>query len=108
VPAPLLAIPRILLLGRTAKESRRFLNVPEAILGLRSRFPGVRVEYAEMMDMTPEEQMHTLATTSVLITTVGSASFRLIYLPDGATTILMGAPVVRLPPSFHHLPWELS
>ena len=63
---------------------------------LRQRFPEARVIVRDMMQLSPDEQMHELARTSVLITTAGSASFRLVYLPDGAAVVLVGAPEVRV------------
>eukprot|EP00892_Ulva_mutabilis_P000921 jgi/Ulvmu1/1082/UM105_0041.1 len=38
-----------------------------------------------------------LARTTVLISTIGSRSFRLVYLPDGAQMIIVSPPCWRLP-----------
>lgn len=96
VPAPQLpGPPRVVVLGRSEKESRRFIDAAATVAALRSAFPDAQVEYVELMEASPEEQVQLLARTSVLVTTVGSASFRLLFLPDGASVVLVGAPLVR-------------
>jgi hypothetical protein len=39
-----------------------------------------------------EEQTEILSKTTVLVTSIGSRSFRMVYLPDGAQVILVGPP----------------
>jgi hypothetical protein len=51
---------------------------------LRERFPHVDVDIVQMRDLSPPEQLDELARTSVLISNLGSKSFRLVMLPDGA------------------------
>jgi hypothetical protein len=85
---------RITILGKSEQETRQFLEVDKAIAALTKSFLEVEVTYVEMMDMPPSKQAKILSETSVLITAVGSASFRLLLLPDGAAVVLVGAPLV--------------
>ena len=87
--------PRVVVLGRSEKESRRFIDAAATVAALQRALPEAAVEYVELMEASPEEQMALLSRTSVLVTTVGSASFRLLFLPDGAAVVLVGAPLVR-------------
>lgn len=62
---------------------------------------GVRVEYTQISKLPLERQLALLSKATVLISNIGSRSFRLIYLPNGATTILIGPPEcapLRTPP----------
>lgn len=42
-----------------------------------------------------EQQIELLSRTTVLISTIGSRSFRLVFLPDGAQSIIVGPPEWR-------------
>ena len=42
-----------------------------------------------------KEQIELLARTTVLVSTIGSRSFRLVYLPDGAQMVIVGPPLWR-------------
>ena len=44
-----------------------------------------------------KEQIELLSRTTVLVSTIGSRSFRLIYLPDGAQMIIVSPPVWQKP-----------
>ena len=50
-----------------------------------------------------QHQLELISRATVLVSNIGSRSFRLIYLPNGATTILVGPPECT-PPRFVSLP----
>ena len=53
---------------------------------------GVRIEHVEISVLPLAEQLELISQATVLVSNIGSRSFRLIYLPNGATTILVGPP----------------
>ena len=53
---------------------------------------GVRMEHVQISKYPLEEQLKLLSQATVVVSNIGSRSFRLIYLPNGATTILVGPP----------------
>lgn len=83
---------KVLFGDKPLDDKRRILNIPETMQHLRKHFPGVEFKSLIMSSLEAEEQLKELSTTTVFITPIGSSSFRLIYLPEGAHTILVGAP----------------
>jgi len=82
---------RVLILARSSADKRTILNVPTLVDALRARFAGrVDVRSSKLRYLSARAQLRHLASVSVLITTVGSASFRMLYLPAGAHVILVG------------------
>ena len=51
---------------------------------LRKRFPDVYVDLVLMRELATQRQLEILASASVLVSTVGSKSFRMAFLQDGA------------------------
>jgi Glycosyltransferase 61 len=80
--------PRIVILGGNPKSShperRQIINKDQLIPALRTRFSGVDIDVVEMRDLSVPQQLAELSRTSVLVSPLGSKSFRLVMLPDGA------------------------
>jgi hypothetical protein len=77
----------ITILARDVKVERRgILNLDEISAALTDAFPdaSVEVHWMKRDSLSPSEQLDVLARTTVLVSNIGSASFRMIYLPDGA------------------------
>lgn len=53
---------------------------------------GVRMEHVQISTYTLQEQLELMSRATVVISSIGSRSFRLMYLPNGATMILIGPP----------------
>lgn len=85
----------IVLLDRDATDKRRISNVRAVAYALRTAFPDASVAAVNMRSRSVAEQLAELAATTVFVTTVGSASFRLILLPDSALVVLIGPPELR-------------
>ena len=58
---------------------------------------GVCMEHVQISTYPLKEQLQLLSQATVMVSNIGSRSFRLIYLPNGASTILVG------PPEYHPL-----
>ena len=96
IPAALLAPQRVTILVNSPDEPRGMPNIEQILPALRAQHPHVDFKLEPMKERDAMEQMRVLAATSVLVTNVGSRSFRLVYLPDGAHVILVGAPEVDI------------
>ena len=74
-------------------DKRRLLIGPSVVRAVQRQYPGADVEVHNAMNEEPDAQLQWLSRTSILVTNIGSASFRLLYLPDGAQvrleTVLM-------------------
>lgn len=67
------------------KEDKRRMLISEPVLrAVRERYPDADIEVHDAMAEKPDVQLRWLGRTTILITNIGSASFRLLYLPDGA------------------------
>ena len=53
------------------------------------QYPQLKVEYQVGVLQALRTQMEWLSRTSILVTNIGSVSFRMIYLPDGAQVGLL-------------------
>ena len=87
VPAPLQPTQQVTIFGSNAaavEESRRLLNDEELAAELRRALPAANVTVVEIADLAVDEQIAVLARTTLLISMLGSKSFRLAFLPDGA------------------------
>jgi Glycosyltransferase 61 len=80
--------PRIVIFGGNPKSShperRQILNEKELVPALRTRFSAVDIDVVAMRDLSVRQQLAELSRTTVLISPLGSKSFRLVMLPDGA------------------------
>jgi hypothetical protein len=56
----------------------------ELAAAARRHFPGAHVHALSLIYLSPLEQMAILSRTTVLVSNIGSRSFRMIFLPDGA------------------------
>ena len=66
-------------------SERQRLFIGQDVLDLiGNRFPDIDLEMHDVMRESAAAQMAWLARTSILITNIGSPSYRLMYLPDGA------------------------
>jgi Glycosyltransferase 61 len=65
-------------------EARLIVNEDDIAAAMRTRFPDVEVVLLSMRDLTPEQQLQELSTATVMISTLGSKSFRMVLMPDGA------------------------
>lgn len=83
--------PSVLFIDKSPREKRRVLNVRQVAAELQHLFPGSRVSVDTMRYTKPEEQLRTLSETAVLVANIGSASFRLLFLPDDAHVVLVGS-----------------
>eukprot|EP00892_Ulva_mutabilis_P006235 jgi/Ulvmu1/3984/UM183_0003.1 len=85
--------PFVLILDGQPRDKRHFTNADVVIPKLQKAFPGVRMEHVIISAHPLEEQLERyLSKATVVVSSIGSRSFRLIYLPNGATTILVGPP----------------
>ena len=55
-----------------------------------------------------KEQIELLARTTVLVSTIGSRSFRLVYLPDGAQMIIVSPPLWQQPDGSGSFPFPFD
>ena len=80
--------PRVVFLGgnplTAPPERRQIVNERALIATTRARFPHAEVVVSEMRDLTPRQQLAELARTTVLVSPLGSKSFRMVLMPDGA------------------------
>eukprot|EP00892_Ulva_mutabilis_P012457 jgi/Ulvmu1/9584/UM054_0014.1 len=92
--------PFVLFLDGKPREKRHLTNAGAIIPTLKKKFPGVRMEHVQISEYSLQKQLELLSQATVVISNIGSRSFRLIYLPNGATTILVGPPEFQyqLPP----------
>lgn len=58
---------------------------------LQVQYPQIQVEFQEAAEQALRTQLQWLSRTSILVTNIGSASFRMIYLPDGAQVRMLPA-----------------
>lgn len=68
------------------------LNIDEVAANLTAMYPTAEVKVIRFRDLPLAEQIKWLARAKVLITTQASSSFGLVFLPKGATCIMVGAP----------------
>jgi len=79
--------------GPNASADRRMiLNIDEISANLTVMYPAAEVRAIRFRDLTLDEQVRWLSRASVFITTQASSSFGLVFLPKGATCIMIGAP----------------
>jgi hypothetical protein len=87
---------RIAILDKTNGDKRRLTNVDSVVSDLRREFPEMDVNPMLFLSMNATRNLQVIADTDILITNVGSPSFRLLHLQDGARVILVGAPSVGI------------
>jgi Glycosyltransferase 61 len=80
--------PRVVILGGNpasgVPDVRQILNERALVASLRVRLPGVDIDVVEMGDLSVAQQLEEISRTTVLVSTLGSKSFRMVMLPDGA------------------------
>lgn len=75
-----------------AADRRMILDIEALATDLTALYPGVRASAVRFRDLPWVQQLQQLAQADVFITTQGSSAFRLVFLPPGATCIMIGAP----------------
>eukprot|EP00892_Ulva_mutabilis_P006239 jgi/Ulvmu1/3988/UM183_0007.1 len=102
--------PFVLFLDGKPTDKRHLTNADDLIPKLQQKFPGVRMEHVQISDYPLEKQLDYLSKATVVVTNIGSRSFRLIYLPNGASVILVGPPeyAIKLPPRKQGSPWTVE
>ena len=90
VPAARRGTLRIGFIVKKARDRRRML-VPRGVVdAIRARYPEATIEWHVGQDEPLDTQIAWLARTDILVGNIGSPSFRLVYLPDGAQAIVAG------------------
>ena len=87
--------PRVLIIEKPVLEPRRFANTGSVLPALQARFPNVEFLPMFLEDLSARDQLKMLSETTILVSTSGSASMRLIYLPTGAHAIITSYPIVK-------------
>ena len=95
-PASSLSPAQVTILQAAPHEPRQLTGMADKVAQLEQLLPGVQVVLSEMTGLDPKEQLSILANTTVLVSTVGSRGFRLVLLPSGAQTIIIGAPEAKI------------
>ena len=71
------------------------MNTAAVLPALKARFPNVEFLPMFLEKLSARDQLKILSETTILISTSGSASMRLIYLPTGAHAIITSFPIVE-------------
>lgn len=87
---------RITILDKTLGDKRRIINVGEITASLRHKFPNMIIKPMLFLAMNATRNLQTIVDTDILITNVGSPSFRLLHLQDNARVIMVGAPSIKV------------
>lgn len=90
-------------------DRRQIINIKEVEEHLKKALPAIRVESIKFVPMPWAEQLKKLSETTVFITTQGSAAFRFVFLPPGASVIFLSHPVditPGAPPTTSVLPFH--
>lgn len=77
---------------QAAADRRMIIAIDDLADSIAQSLKGVEVRVARFRDMEWPEQLRLLSKARVFITTQGSSAFRLVFLPKGATCIIIGAP----------------
>ena len=83
--------------GEYSQTLRLIKDLTTRIVQQWCMLAGVRMEHVQISTYPLKEQLQLLSQATVMVSNIGSRSFRLIYLPNGASTILVG------PPEYHPL-----
>eukprot|EP00667_Euglena_gracilis_P010088 EG_transcript_10261 len=75
---------------KAATDRRRIQNVEAVVASLRNA-TNCTVLSVSFEDLSPRQQLEVMGRTTVFITTQGSSAFRLVFLPVGAHTIMIGS-----------------
>eukprot|EP00878_Enallax_costatus_P032541 GHUV01035769.1.p1 GENE.GHUV01035769.1~~GHUV01035769.1.p1 ORF type:complete len:234 (+),score=41.24 GHUV01035769.1:146-847(+) len=92
--------------GPLKDDRRMILEIEKLAQDIAAAYPSADVVVARFRDLPWPDQVRLLCQASVFITTQGSSAFRWLWLPPGATTVVIGAPEGTEPTewkSFHEL-----
>ena len=92
--------------GPSAKPDRRMiLDIDELAANISALYPNAEVLAVRFRDLEWSDQLRLLSRATVFITTQGSSAFRLVFMPKGATCIMIGSPDPKKSEwkSFHEL-----
>lgn len=77
------------------KPYRLIINAEETATVIRKTFPSNEVIVYSFPNTSQIQEIHLLASSSILITSIGGASFGIPFLPQGAAIILVGSRTSR-------------
>lgn len=106
VPVAAQARTLITILYKDPSDKRRMLVGQGVLQAIRKRFTDVDIEIHDGMSEYADAQLEWLGRTTIFIANIGSPSFRLIYLPDGAQVcrlnlLLFAMPLAACNPRTH-------
>lgn len=82
---------RISFLYKGPKDKRRMVVSDDVLRAVEARFPEVDVRVYDATTQETDAQLAWLSKTSIFVANVGSPSFRMLYLPDGAQARLLAS-----------------
>ena len=74
----------MVILNKPPGDKRRMIVPPDVLRAVRAAFPQVEVRVHTGHNEEEGVQMQWLSRTDIFVTNIGSASFRMLFLPDGA------------------------
>lgn len=77
---------------RSKADRRMIMDIDKVAADLQALYPNVEVRAVRFRDMSWPDQLQLLSRARVFVTTQGSSAFRLVFLPKGATCIVVGSP----------------
>ena len=86
---------RMTFLIKAESDRRQMLVGPEVLDAVRTNFPQIDIDLQVASAQEQSVQLRWLAETDIFVSNIGSASFRMLYLPDGAQVRLL-APCDRI------------
>lgn len=78
--------------GQVMEDRRMILDIDALADSIQEAYPFANVMVVAFRDYTLTDQMRFLAGAKVFITTAGSSSHMLVFMPRGSTTIMLGGP----------------
>uniref|UniRef100_A0A383WL63 Glycosyltransferase 61 catalytic domain-containing protein n=1 Tax=Tetradesmus obliquus TaxID=3088 RepID=A0A383WL63_TETOB len=73
-------------------DRRMLLDIEPLVEKLSALYPGFEVRAVRFRDLTWTEQLRWMSRAKVFVTTQGSSAFRFVFLPPGATCVVVGSP----------------
>lgn len=77
---------------RLQSDRRMILDLDELVANLTIKYSKAEVVAVRFRDLPWPDQLRVISQARVFITTQGSSAFRWLWLPPGATCIVIGAP----------------
>jgi hypothetical protein len=73
-------------------DRRMIIDIDGLVSNLSALYPAAEVKAVRFRDLTVTEQIRWTTRAKVFITTQGSSSFLMVFLPAGATCVMVGSP----------------